>query len=307
MVAEAIAVRVKLGEIEFSGYQVVEDNLLSVLFTHRQIGEIIGKTKASAQKFCKTHEQELPPTLTAIVPDKPRPVALSSWMAAVAYWSDQAQAGNARAVALVEAAHRTPESELHVVMALDVEESNPPYPKDIEAAIAALPKGSALPNTDELQLLDEGLNFISKWLESAGITKSAIAGWKLNVLASRFPALADAAADAQQLLGQSDTASPTGMIASQVARALSEKLGQAVSAAQVNAALHELSLQDWTKPGSRERKLTPKGEEYGRAMLATSKTNAWSGAQLRWFDNVVPVLCEYFHSSGVGTGTIPQS
>jgi len=97
---------------------------------------------------------------------------------------------------------------------LDVEESNPPYPKDIEAAIAALPKGSALPNTDELQLLDEGLNFISKWLESAGITKSAIAGWKLNVLASRFPALADAAADAQQLLGQSDTASPTGMIAS---------------------------------------------------------------------------------------------
>jgi len=62
----------------------------------------------------------------------------------------------------------------------------------------------------------------------------------------------------------SDTASPTGMIASQVAHMVSEKLGQAVSAAQVNAALHELSLQDWTKPGSRERKLTPFGAQYGR-------------------------------------------
>ena len=99
---------------------------------------------------------------------------------------------------------------------------------------------------------------------------------------------------------------PTGMIASQVAQLVSEKLGQAISAAQVNAALHELELQDWTKPGSRERKLTPKGGQYGRAMLATSKTNAWSGAQLRWFDNVIPVNSEYFQSSGVGTVTISQ-
>jgi len=306
MVAEAIAIRVKLGEIEVSGYQVVEDNLLSVLFTHRQIGEIIGKTKASAQKFCKTHEQELPPTVTAIVPDKPRPVALSSWAAALAYWRQQAEAGNATALALVEAARDIPEHELTIEVGVAVASSDPPYPKDIEAALAALPQGDGLPDSEELQRLDSGLNLISQWLAEAGIGTAARVSLQLNVLASRFPTLAGVAADAQQLLAQNDAASPTGMIASQVARLVSEKLGQAVSAAQVNAALHELSLQDWTKPGSRERKLTPKGEEYGRAMLATSKTNAWSGAQLRWFDNVVPVNSEYFQSSGVDTGTRTQ-
>ncbi len=82
MVAEAIAVRFKLGDIEISAYQLVENNLPRQLFTHRQIGEVIGKTKASAQKFCQLHESELPPTVTAIVSDKPRPVALSSWEAA---------------------------------------------------------------------------------------------------------------------------------------------------------------------------------------------------------------------------------
>jgi hypothetical protein len=85
------------------------------------------------------------------------------------------------------------------------------------------------------------------------------------------------------------------MIASQVAKKVSEQLGREFTAAQINEALHEIGIQEWTKPGSRERKLTAKGVQYGRAMLATSKTNAWSGAQLRWFDNVVPMLCKYFH------------
>ncbi len=306
MVAEAIAVGFTLGDIKVEGYQLMEDNLRRILFTHRQIGEPVGKTKASVQKFCKEHEQELPPTVTAVVPDKPRPVALSSWTAALAYWSHQAKAGNATALALVEAAREIPEGELPIEVAVAVASSDAPYPKDIEAEIAALPQGDGLPDSESLQRLDSGLNLISQWLADAGIAKVALASWKLNVLASRFPTLADAAADAQQLLGQNDAASPTGMIASQVAQLVSEKLGQAISAAQVNAALHELELQDWTKPGSRERKLTGKGEQYGRAMLATSKTNAWSGAQLRWFDNVVPVLCEYFQSSGVGPVTRTQ-
>ena len=306
MVAEAIAVGFTLGDIKVEAYQLFEDNLRRILFTHRQIGEPVGKNKASAQKFCKTHEQKLPPTVTAIVPDKPRPVALSSWSAALAYWSYQAKAGNATALALVEAAREIPEGELPIEVGVAVASSDRLYPLDIEAEIAALPQGDNLPNSEELQHLDEGLNLISQWLASAGIGTAARARWKLNVLASRFPALAGAAADAQLVLAQNDAASPTGMIASQVAQLVSEKLGQAVSAAQVNAALHELELQDWTKPGSRERKLTAKGEQYGRAMLATSKTNAWSGAQLRWFDNVVPLLCEYFQSSGVDTGTKSQ-
>lgn len=299
MVASTKAVCLKLGDIEVCAYQLLEDNSGRLLFTHRQIGEIIGKSKGSAQKFCKTHEQELPPTVTAIVPDKPRPVALSTWDTALAYWQHQAATGNPTAIALVEAARHTLESELHLKAASNVEESNPPYPKDVEAALAALPSGDSLPNSSELLKLDEGLNLISKWMEEGGMTKLAIASWKLNILASKFPALADAAADAQKFLAQSDTTSPTGMIASQVAQKVSQQLGRSVTAAQVNMALHELGIQEWTKPGSRERKLTEKGSEYGRAMLATSKTNAWSGAQLRWFDNVVPVLCEYFQSEEV--------
>ena len=84
------------------------------------------------------------------------------------------------------------------------------------------------------------------------------------------------------------------MIASQVAKKVSESLNGKVTAAQVNQALHDLNLQEWVKSGSRERKLTEKGKQYGRAMLVTSKTNAWSGAQLRWFESIIPVLAEYF-------------
>src|SRR5688572_20079324 len=32
------------------------------------------------------------------------------------------------------------------------------------------------------------------------------------------------------------------------------------------------------------------------ALLATSKTNAWSGAQVKWFKSVIPLLEEYFKS-----------
>ena len=54
-----------------------------------------------------------------------------------------------------------------------------------------------------------------------------------------FPLRAEAAASAQKLLGQNDFTSPTGMIASLVAKKVSEQLGRSVSAAQVNTALHE--------------------------------------------------------------------
>ncbi len=81
MAPEANPVQINLGNITVNAYQLAEDDLCRLLLTHRQIGEPIGKTKASAQKFCKEHEQELPSTVTAVVPDKPRPVALSSWSA----------------------------------------------------------------------------------------------------------------------------------------------------------------------------------------------------------------------------------
>ncbi|MFP4100969.1 hypothetical protein [Coleofasciculus sp.] len=297
MAAEARAVRFQLGNIEVSGYQLTSDQDQRLLFTHRQIAEVVGKSKGTAQKFCKSKENELPETVKAVVPDKPRPIALSSWDAAVAFWQYQANAGNETATALVEAANSTSVETLQIEPASDIEPVETPYPKDIEAAIAELPQTDELPLDNQLQQLDQGLRLIAKWLEEAGLDQRAIASWKLNVLTQRFPALASAANEAQQLLVTHSVEEPSGMIASQVAKKVSEQLGRNVKAAQVNAALHELGIQEWTKPGSRERRLTEKGKAYGRAMLATSKTNAWSGAQLRWFDNIVPLLCEYLKSS----------
>ena len=50
-------------------------------------------------------------------------------------------------------------------------------------------------------------------------------------------------------------------------------------------------------PGvNRERKLTEAGKQYGVALLATS-TDGWQGAQLRWFNSVVSVLCEYLSTN----------
>jgi hypothetical protein len=299
MAAEARAIRFQLGLIEVSGYQLACEEAQRLLFTHRQIAEVVGKSKGTAQKFCKSKESELPETVTAVVPDKPRPVALSSWEAAVAFWQAQAGAGNETAAALVAAACSTSPDALCVQTADDLELDNPPYPKDIEAAIAALPQGEQLPLKDQLQQLEGGLSLIAKWLEEAGLEQRAITLWKFNVLAQRFPALADAVKEAQEQLAAHSHVEPSGMIASQVAAKVSKQIGRKVTAAQVNAALHKLELQQWAKPGSRERRLTEKGKEYGQAMLAISKTNAWSGAQLRWYDAVVPLLCDFFEASHI--------
>ena len=74
-------------------------------------------------------------------------------------------------------------------------------------------------------------------------------------------------------------------------------MGTKVTPAKVNQALHDLELQDWAKPGvNRERKLTDKGKQYGIALLTTS-ADGWQGAQLRWYDSVIPLLCHYFDAS----------
>ena len=69
-----------------------------------------------------------------------------------------------------------------------------------------------------------------------------------------------------------------------------------MTALQVNQALHELKLQDWSKPGAnRERKLTAQGKQYGVALLTTS-AEGWQSAQLRWFESVIPLLCKYLRN-----------
>ena len=61
----AVAQKVTIGvkEFQISAYQLDENGRSLLLFTHRQVGEIIGKTKATARHFLKKHAEELPPPI----------------------------------------------------------------------------------------------------------------------------------------------------------------------------------------------------------------------------------------------------
>ena len=284
---EAEAIKVKVGDWTISAYSLQQESQRQILFTHRLMAEAIGRSKTTAQKFCKQNEAQLPTPIQAIVPDKPRPVALSTWEAALEFWQEQGSKGNTTASALALAA---------TAGKVEVEPVNHQASDsiDIEGILAALPSGEGYPSAAEREQLDGSLELIARWLKTTGIDEKAIAQWKLNILAGHYPMLKDAVTSATKLLAVQDEAQVSGMIASQVAKKVSESLNGKVTAAQVNQALHDLNLQEWVKSGSRERKLTEKGKQYGRAMLVTSKTNAWSGAQLRWFESVIPVLSTYF-------------
>ncbi len=273
----------KLGDFSVEAYQLDGQ----VLFTHRLIGETVGKTKSTAQRYCKLHEGELPTPVTAMVPDKNRPVALSSYQAASAYWHDQAKKGNREAIALTKLLETQPLTEI------EPEVVEPTTTKEnIEQVLATLPDGENLPTSKELEQINSTVDTISSWLEQAGLDKTSIAEWKLNVLAEKFPAVGNITNSAKRLVGTKDSQEVSGLIVSQLAEKVSESLGTKVTAAAVNKALHSLGFQEFTKPGSRERKLTEKGKQYARSILTTSKTNQWSGAQLLWFDSVIPVLVE---------------
>jgi hypothetical protein len=130
-------------------------------------------------------------------------------------------------------------------------------------------------------------------MEEAGVEPAAIAAWKLSQLQSQRPELAPVLSSAQSFLSK-ETISPQGLIPSQLAEELTSQLGQKVTAAQVNQALHELGLQEYARPGKgRERKLTAAGKNYGVAVLATS-AGGWQGCQIRWRESVLAVLGEYF-------------
>lgn len=285
MVTAATKISLKLNEqLSISAYQLTEvtsEAQSCLLFTHRQISEVIGRTKSTVQRFIKKHSEEFPPAVSAKIPERPRPVPLTSSQAALAYWKQQAQQGNEIAQILIESLANQSLNELEP-MAVDTEIST------VSDTVSAPSPASTPP----LKIISEGIELASKWMEEGGVDKAAIAQWKLNELARIMPQLSGITTSAVQLIAQ-QTSSPTGMIPSQLAEQLSEQLEKKVTATAVNQALHQLGLQDWLKPGkTRERKLTEAGKQYGMAVLTTSR-DGWQGAQLRWFESVVPVLKEY--------------
>jgi hypothetical protein len=272
MTAAAQKVTIQVKEFQIEAYQLAVSGEL--LFTHRQIGEAVGKTKGTAQKFLANHPDELLPPIKVTIPERRGAIALTPAESAVAYWQHQASQGNETAIALIAAIDDKPLSEFQVI------------------SEQAAPTQETEADESELQLIADGIEIASRWMEAAGVDKAAVAHWRLNELQKKVPELSDVVSSAQAAIAQ-NTTSPTGMIASQLAERIAAKLERKVTAAQVNKSLHELGLQDWAKPGvNRERKLTEAGKQYGVALLTTS-ADGWQGAQLRWFESVIPLLCSH--------------
>ncbi|HEY9652221.1 MAG TPA: hypothetical protein V6C95_16280, partial [Coleofasciculaceae cyanobacterium] len=143
----------------------------------------------------------------------------------------------------------------------------------------------------------EAINTLAVWLEDAGLDKSAIAHFKYNALAKKFPDLADIIEDAKKLISSTAPLPEIGMTVSEVASRLTSELGRNIKPAQVNQALVELGFQVRPDNGKRIWQLTESGKTYGLSRLATSKTNDWSGPQVTWGETIIPVLIDYFEKA----------
>src|SRR3712207_124893 len=89
----------------------------------------------------------------------------------------------------------------------------------------------------------ESINTLAVWLKDAGLDESAIAHWKFNALAEKFPDLADVIEDAKKLISSNVPLASVGMTATELASRVSEDLDRKIKPAQVNEALVKLGLQ----------------------------------------------------------------
>jgi hypothetical protein len=112
-VAQKITLSLEQRQIE--AYQLSADGQIQLLFTHRQIGEAVGKTKEAAQRFLKQQSDLLSEPLKAKIPSKPHPVPLTPLSSAKAYWKCLAQKGNETAIALIEALDKNCLEELLII------------------------------------------------------------------------------------------------------------------------------------------------------------------------------------------------
>ena len=156
---------------------------------------------------------------------------------------------------------------------------------------------SGIATPESIATAMESINTLSVWLKEAGLDESAIAHFKFNALAKKFPDLADIIEDAKKLIGVGASLPEVGMTVTGVASRLTDDLGRKIKPASVNEALVELGFQVRPENGKRIWQLTEEGKEYGFSRLATSVTNDWSGPQVTWRESVIPVLIDYFEST----------
>jgi hypothetical protein len=166
---------------------------------------------------------------------------------------------------------------------------------------------SGIATPESIATAMESINTLAVWLKEAGLDESAIAHFKFNALAKKFPDLADIIEDAKKLIGVGAPLPEVGMTVTDVASRLTDDLGRKIRPAVVNEALVELGFQVRPDNGKRIWQLTEFGKEYGFSRLATSVTNDWSGPQVTWRESVIPVLIDYFESTNNTTVETPEA
>ena len=166
---------------------------------------------------------------------------------------------------------------------------------------------SGIATPESIATAMESINTLAVWLKEAGLDESAIAHFKFNALAKKFPDLADIIEDAKKLIGAGAALPEVGMTVTELASRLTDDLGRKIRPAVVNEALVELGFQVRPDNGKRIWQLTEFGKEYGFSRLATSVTNDWSGPQVTWQESVIPVLIDYFESTNNTTVETPEA
>lgn len=165
---------------------------------------------------------------------------------------------------------------------------------------------SLLPTPETIAVTMQSIDQLAGWLENTGIASAAIAQWKYNCLATTYPALSNLVESAKTLLGSTIPVPDPGMSVTELATLLTESCERKIKPADVNQTLVALGFQV-RKEKERVWELTEAGSEFGMALLATSKTNTWSGAQVKWFKSVIPVLEEHFQSQSNSNEQVAES
>jgi hypothetical protein len=158
---------------------------------------------------------------------------------------------------------------------------------------------SSYPTADELSSRMQLIDHLARWLEETGFPQAVIGQWKFNTLAAAYPndpMIQSVCQEASSLLGAAQSLPEVGMTATDVSLQLSESLERKIKPADVNNALVDLGYQI-RHEDKRIWELTEEGKEHGVSLLCTSKTNKWSGPQVKWYSSILPVLEAYFSSS----------
>lgn len=158
------------------------------------------------------------------------------------------------------------------------------------------PTESSYPISDELSSRMQLIDHVARWLEETGLSQAAIGQWKFNALAAAYPddlMIQSVCQQASSLLGATQSLPEVGMTATDVSLQLSESLERKIKPVDVNNALVDLGYQI-RHEDKRIWELTEEGKEHGLSLLSTSKTNKWSGPQVKWYSSILPILEAYF-------------